>query len=857
MLYTSVKQYKGKILYRGIDENGRRVNRSLPYSPIFAVRQGENSQHSATAKDIHGNPLIEVPQKNIWESKQFLDRYIGNPDYPIFGTKKHEYSYISDHFPGKIDWAPEQIRLFNIDMEVGSEFGFPNVEQAEDPITWITIKTGGKYVCWGLKDFTPHLPNVEYRQFTTENDLLKDFIKWWTTDYPDVITGWNINFFDITYLLNRISKLFGNDVTLSLSPWKHITSRQAIIMGRQQTSYELWGINNLDYLDLFRKFSKNAAQESYTLDNISNVVLGEGKVNYEEYNSLHELYMKNPQKFGEYAVGDVDRVDRIEQKEKLIELALNLAYDSKVNINDVFSQVRMWTQIIRDNLKQKNIYCPLGTDDAEGEAFQGAYVKQALPSYHQCIASFDYTSLYPHLTMGYNVSPDTILEPLEYPPEIAHWKADNQIDVNKLLNQEIDTSILKKYNLAITPNNGGQFFKREKKGFLGEILEKMFTERDNFKKLAIQTEKELQSEKDPEKKKELEKIFAKYENLQYAKKICLNASFGALGNVFFFMYDTRQAEGITMAGQLAIRWTEKIVNQWMNKILGNTQEKDYVIASDTDSLYLDLAELVLKVLPQETDKKKIMSFLDKLCSEKIVPVIQDACDKLKDYTNAFEQKLFMKREILADKGIWTGKKHYILNVHNKEGVPYDPPKIVVKGMESVKSSTPKIVREKLKDGYKLILNSDEKVVRDFISQFEEDFKKQAPEDIASPRSVNGIKKYALTKTGDFQLHTPIHVRGSLVYNRTLKELGISEKYEEIKEGEKIKFVYLKEPNDLNSHVLAFPKRIPKEFDISRFIDYDIQFEKTFLEPMKDLLDVMGWKAKEEGSIYDIFGNGSK
>ena len=363
------------------------------------------------------------------------------------------------------------------------------------------------------------------------------------------------------------------------------------------------------------------------------------------------------------------------------------------------------------------------------------------------------------------------------------------------------------------------------------------------------SQQDYQVETDSTKKKELENLIARYNNLQLAKKVSLNSAYGAMGSQYFRFYDLRMALGVTSAGQLSIRWIEAKINLYMNKIL-KTENIDYVIASDTDSIYLRLGELVNSVF-KEIDTPKIIDFMDKVCEDKIQPYIDKSYEELAEYVHAYAQKMIMKREGLSDKGLWTAKKRYILNVYNNEGVVYKEPKLKVMGLEMIKSSTPSAIREKMRTVTKVMLTGTESDVQDFIAQFKEEFKSLPPEEISFPRGLNGLFTYA-DPVSLYKKGTPIHVKGAILYNHFLKQHELTNKYPLIQEGEKLKFTYLKMPNPFKDMVISYPGRIPKEFNLNEYIDYDTQFEKAFLEPVKVILDCMGWQAEKRSTLDSFF-----
>jgi DNA polymerase elongation subunit (family B) len=509
----------------------------------------------------------------------------------------------------------------------------------------------------------------------------------------------------------------------------------------------------------------------------------------------------------------------------------------------------MWTTITTNYLKKKNIIAPVNDQNKINQGYIGGYVKDPQIGMHKWVVSFDLNSLYPHLIIQYNISPETFIDPQVWNEDQSNIRVSG-VSIDNLLEMKTDTTGLKTHNITMTPN--GHFFKRDKQGFLSELMENMYNDRVVYKRKYNEARKQLEGETDPDKKADLINDAARYNNLQLAKKVCLNSAYGAIGNQYFLFYDVRQAAAITTAGQLSIKWIEKHINEYMNKLL-KTENIDYVIAADTDSVYLSFDEFVKKtilVTSPNSSPLEIVRFLDKVCENKFQTIIDNSFKKLAEYINAFAQKMMMKREVIADKGVWTAKKRYLLNVYNSEGVEYAQPKIKVTGLEMIKSSTPGVCRKKLLETIPILLNNTEKEMIDFISSFRKEFKLLAPEDIAFPRGVNGIDKYSGKSPNIlFIKGTPIHVRGSLVFNRAINRLGLEKKYEEIKNGEKIKFVYLKEPNIFQSNVISFPSIMPKEFDISKFIDYNTQFDKAFLEPLKVILNTVGWKTEKSLGLF--------
>jgi DNA polymerase elongation subunit (family B) len=841
--YTNVCTIGKYILLRGV-ESGKRVSRKIEYLPTFYLPSQEQSEFRTLAGDY----VKPIQPGTIPECREFLKRYENVDNFPIFGNNRYDYAYIADEYPDDILWDVDKVLIAYLDIEVGSESGFPEPRHANEAITAITIKVKGNYFVFGVGDYSKHRDDVHYARCRDESDLIRRFLDLWTRWHPDVVTGWNVQFFDIPYLVNRITKLFGEAEAKKLSAWNKISAREVMIRNREEQTYDILGTAILDYLELYKKFTYSQ-QESYRLDHITHVELGEKKIDYSEFETLHQLYKLDYQKFIEYNIRDVELVEKLEDKMRLIELALTLAYDNKVNYDDVFTQVRMWDAIVYNYLKKKNIVIPQMSRGTKNSQYEGAYVKDPILGMHEWVASFDLNSLYPHLIMQYNISMETLVDPKNYNFEMREFLMASKVDVNNLLHQNITTEPLKRLGVTLTPN--GQLFKIQEQGVLPEIMDNMYKDRTRYKKMALEAKKKIETVLEDKNQVEyLNKQVARYNNLQLAKKVTLNSAYGALGNQYFRFYDIRIAEGITTAGQLSIRWIEKKINHYMNLLLKSGNE-DYVIASDTDSIYLNMGPIVDKFIKDKSDPKKVIRLMNKICEEKIQPFIDSSYQELADYVNAFQQRMEMKRESLADKAIWVAKKNYILNVYDSEGVEYAKPKLKMMGISAVRSSTPAACRVKIKEAINIIVNEDESALHKFIEKFRNEFHNLPVEDIAFPRSVNGLKEYS-DDSSIFTKGTPIHVKGALVFNHLLKAHNLTKKYQLIQEGEKIKFVYLKQPNPFNNNTLAFLSIIPKKFEAQPFIDYDLQFEKAFLEPLDIILSVINWNTEKVESLDCFF-----
>ena len=840
--YTNVTRYKSFILYRGI-ENGKKVQRKSKYGPTLFVTTPKPTKW----KSIDGKPVAPITFESMWDCKQWVDENKSISGRSIFGNTKHVAGFINDYFPGDIEFDRNLINVTSLDIEVASDDGFPEPGEASKEVTAITIKNNidNTYYVWGLGDYDVERSimktnRVVYKKCETEKDLLVSFLTHWSlpSHCPDIVTGWNVEFFDIPYLVNRMRNVFGSDESArKLSPWGLVDERNITRMIGRETTYEIQGVSVMDYLELFKKFGYSyGTQESYKLDHIAHVVLGENKLSYEEHGTLYTLYKNDHQKFIDYNIKDVELVDRLEDKLGLITLAVTIAYRGGVNYKDTFGTTAIWDSIVFRKLWQENVVVPF-QEDKTRSPYPGGYVKEPQVGIHDWVVSFDLNSLYPSIIMQYNMSPETI--------------SDGEFistSVDEILNNPLNVD---NHGKALGAN--GQYFRIDKKGVFPQIIDEMYSERVEVKKEMIKSQQELQKVDKTDKQElyRIERDIAIKNNRQMAIKILLNSLYGAIGNQYFRFFDQRIAEAITLSGQLIIRWAEKAINDYLNSVLKT--ETDYVLAIDTDSLYVNLGPLVKEVNP-----KSPVDFLDKIASEKLEPVFEKSYDDLFNILGGIENRMGMKREAIADRGIWTAKKRYILNVLDNEGVRYTEPKIKVIGIEATKSSTPAQVRQALREIFKVIVSGSEVDVQKAIQQFREYFGTLPPHEIAFPRGVSNINKYKRnyrtqdgTFTYTYDKGTPIHVRGCLLYNLQKEKLGLRN-LAEIKSGEKIKFVYLKKANPIKENVIAFPDYLPSEFNLENYIDHDLQFKKTFLDVIDPILNAIGWSSTKVATLEDFF-----
>lgn len=839
--YTCVNRYGNSILVRGYNNEGRPFSKKVKFKPTLYL---PSKRPTTEWKGLDGTPVEPFELDSMSDANDFLKEHGDISNMSVYGNQNYVAQFIQEAFPRQINHNKNHINIGNFDIEVASDDGFPEPGDANHPVISIAYLSSQQKVfhVWGLGDYDASAGRtllkddykeylIQYRKCEDEHELLTKFLIYWENNTPDVITGWNIRLFDVPYLINRVHKLMGERESKRFSPWKVVNYRQIGIKGKNLDAYEIYGVQQMDYFDIFQKFGYSyGTQESYTLDHIANTVLGEKKLSYEEHGTLHTLYKNDHQKFIDYNIRDVLLVDALDKYLDLMDLSMIVAYKGGVNYMDAFGTTAIWDSLIYRYLSEKKIAVPPSKPSERGD-YPGGYVKEPRVGMSEWVTSFDLNSLYPNLIVQYNMSPETLVEDAPVLPSGVDYYLKYATN-DEFPEHNVDVPY------AVAAN--GVCFRKDERGHLPDIIIGLYDERKAVKRQMLDTKQEYEKSNSYELKREINRL----DNTQMAVKILLNSLYGALGNQYFRYYDLRVAEGITLSGQLAVRWAEENVNKFMNSILKT--DTDYVIAMDTDSVYVDMGPLVKQVQPKDP-----VAFIDKACKEKFQPMIAEAYKQMFDKMKGFDNRMVMEREAIADKAVWTAKKRYIMNVHNNEGVQYAEPKLKIQGIEAVKSSTPMVVRDKFKQAYKIVLTSTEKELQKFVADFYEEFKTLPAEQVSFPRGVSNVNKW-VDGSSIYKKGTPIHVRGALLFNHHMKKYGLDKTMEQLKNGSKVKFCYLKVPNPVMENVISFPQFLPKEFGLDEYIDYDTQFDKTFKEPLKIITDAIGWNLEKVSTLEDFF-----
>ena len=806
------------------------------WEPTVYVKGKPREYVGESFKTLHGDTVYPIKPGSISETKKFVEKYEDVQGFDIFGQLNYVLQYCGEYDVVGFDRSFLSVWAIDIETRIpvrddGKTY-FPKPETVPAEILLISMTnmfTGVTYT-FGQNDVSEKVDS-RYMRCDTEVTLIKQWLQWMQQFKPNAITGWNINGFDLPYLYNRITKILGEEHTNQMSPWHKVSMRSKEIDGRMTYNVNITGVEVLDYLELYQKYILTP-RESYKLDFIAQEELNERKLDYSQYGSMKEFYENDWTTFVKYNIHDNILVKRLNDKLNLLDIVFTVAYKAKVPYESTFSPVATWDAIISNYAYAKGIVLPQ-QEREKVLPLDGAYVKEPVPGFYKNVGSVDATSLYPSCIMTNNISPDT-------------WLGNCGLTIDEFL----DGKVTPDENNVITPV--GAVYSKEKVGILPELVKIYMADRKKAKGEMLRIEQEIENCKSNNKPyDELDNQHAAYDALQNAIKVLMNSLYGATANKWFRFFKHDHAASITLTGQYVLRSIENTIDDKLNALFGTSNVK-YLIYIDTDSLYFTLEAPLDKFGIPES---KRIAAVEKLMKEKVTPIVNQICESCCETMNSYENKLSFKLEVAADKAIWTGKKKYAVRVYSSEGVSFAKPKMKIKGLEMVRSSTPAFVRQKLNGALDLVFNSDEKTVQKFIADVKEEFFKLDINEIAFPRGVNGLKEY-VHRDAIYRRDTsvPINTRAALLYNHHLKHLGIDGKYKSIEEGDKIKFVYLKKPNKLKENVIGWPvdDRLPTEFGVANTVDYELQFEKTFLASMQIILGAIKWNTIEQSSLEDFF-----
>lgn len=895
--YLTVEQAGDTLFERYIDKNGREQTREITYAPCMFMHTNEQTKY----KDIYGKYCQKKQFETMREANQWMKR-MDDMGLEALGMDDYKLSYLSDKYPHEIQYDSTKIRVANFDIEVTSPDGFPEPAEAKWPVDAITHydsiddkfyvfdllnSVNGNVREWSLKiarkmqdEGGDELPEeisdkIVYMPFDDEKDMMLQYLTFWNEKTPVVLTGWNVESFDVPYVYNRLKNLFGEKVAKRLSPHRRVRIKEIENMYGMRQIVQLYGISMLDYIDLYKKFSFTN-QPSYSLDYVSEYELKVGKLAYD--GPISKLRETNHQRYISYNIIDVYRVVQIDMKRQFINLSLSMGYYAKMQIQSVFSPIKTWDAIIFNSLKRADKVIPQQQSHPV-LPYPGAFVKEPIPNAYRFVMSFDLTSLYPSIIRQVNISPETLAGQFKLHPlhEYIAGTAPRPSDV-----------------YSCSPN--GMMYDKSYQGVIPEEITKVFNQRKEHKgyMLAAQRNVELIKEAlnnpsrslNPEPEVDyrfdfndsmkdelhnlsetvLKAMMFKCERTEVAgmtaqinRKLLINSLYGALGNVWFRYYDLRNATAITTFGQMALQWIERKVNEYLNKTLGTVDHK-FVLYGDTDSIYVSADKILEKVgLDKFRDTNHYVDFLDKFARERMEPAIDAAFREMCEYMNNKEHLMFMDREAIAgppldSKGIggfWTGKKRYALNVWDMEGTRFVEPKLKIMGLETQKSSTPKAVQKALKECIRRMLQEGEESLQEYFKEFNKEFNELNYISIAGVSSANNIIKY--DDNGYPGHKCPYHIKGCLAYIRATKgDLTIPQ----IVDGEKVYVLPLRQGNPFGEVCISWPSGIELPLAIRdqvlSWMDYNALFQKTFIKPLTGFTEAAKLDYEKKASLFDMF-----
>jgi DNA polymerase elongation subunit (family B) len=838
--YTSVSVKFGKILYRGysIDESGhrKRVHAKIAYKPSLYL---ESQDKDSEIKSLFGKPLQEKKFDSIPLAREYIKQYGDVSKIYGYSANRFEYDFIARAYPSVMSVLLEDLKVIGFDIEtkvgVNGPPGVPDPYQALEEITHIAFQDHltEKVVSYTTANITlPDDDTTTYVKFDTEEKLLQAIIRYIEVEDPDILFGFYSDFFDVPYIINRIRRVLGDAAVDRLSPFGIVEEREYVVNKSTHIQYTIVGRTLFDTQLMYKKFVLTK-REAYGLDALAKIELSVGKLEnpcetFKQFSESEE----HINRFAEYNVIDTKRLTGLDKKCGLLALAVSLAYLTKCNFPDVNSPVRYWECYIMSILMNENKFVQVNKQSSNGGEIPGAYVEEPVPGFYDWIVSIDATALYPSIMKCLNLSPETFVG-------MVHG-----VDVKGFLDGKthIDYDVGPEYSLAAN----GAMFHKEFVGIVPRLVDNVLVGRRIAKNEMLRLKQLYVDTNDPQYKKESE-----LQNiLQGALKVAANSFYGVFLQPGFMFYDPRIGEAITLTGQYIIVKVGDHCNKRFNEFF-KTDNVKYTVYRDTDSCFFTLGNIVQKYWGGKTDLQ-IVDALDKLIETNLRPFIDEATDEIAAAQNHYTKTIFFKRENICSGGFWIAKKKYALKVYDSEGVRYPLGDYKIMGIEVVRSSTPAIARESLKKCVVHVIDKNIGGVRQAVDDAHHQFLTVPVEEIAFPRGANNLAEYSSPET-IYGKGTPIAVRASLLHNHYVNKLSLSDKYEQIHEGEKIRFIYLKEPNHFKENIIAFTEILPPEFNVHKYVDRELQFEKVFLAPLDNIMKAVGWQLVEPDTLDDFFG----
>jgi DNA polymerase elongation subunit (family B) len=834
------------------DENGKRVTAKSTYEPYIYLE----TNNAPDAMSLFNTKLKKKRFKNQYDRSRYLK---DNKVVRVFENFGVYQQFLLDAYwqeNEKPEFTKHQLKVHFIDIETYSPDAFPNPQDPCDTINIITIfdTLSKKFYSWGLKPYTAKTPDVIYVACKSEEELLRKFVDFFSNDYPDILSGWNSEFFDVPYVINRVSKILGEDAMKRLSPASSLRSRTFMgKYGKEQTKWHIEGLSCVDYLDIYKRFCQTL-RESYKLDAIGEIELQERKVDYGDQN-LTDLADNNWELFVDYNIQDVNLLVRLEQKLQYIQLLRMIAYAGLTTFEGALGSLSVITGLcsIRARLKDKRI--PTFVKDVkEGTKNAGAYVADPQKGFQEHIVSLDANSLYPNTMITLNLSPETkvgkIIDKTDKDITIKHINGQTFT-----LSHEKFAAFVKQEEIAIS--RAKILFTQKEKGVIPDTIDYYYSKRVEVKKQLTKAKKKLITlQENTQEYKDLQVEVDRLNIRQHTIKILMNTVYGYFGNKHSPLGDDELAESITLTGQAVIKESNRILTDYIKANTGLTdeylKENSPIIYNDTDSSYISIKHLVeAKKIPVFDKKGNVAPEYYKAVEDIETHLNEEIIKWGKSSLSSRDCRLVFKREAIADVGLFLAKKRYVLHTLDVEGIPGK--KFKYTGVEVVRTTMPAPIKPYVKKIIEtMLLTKDYNATNKIFNETYEIFKKLPLEDIAFVMGVKGYEKYANRCNGFESVKgMPKHVKAAYYHNILLDRFGIERKYEKMASGDKVRFFEVKKPNSFGLSVIGYKYYYPKEFQSLFEIDYEKMFEKIIYSVIERFYEAVQWTVKKPGNDAQI------
>ena len=833
------------------DENGERIVKKAPFKPYFYI---ETNLDKTDALSIFNTKLKKKEFRNSFErNKAAQDGAIKR----LYHNIQVEQQYLIDTFKdeySKPEFTKNPLKVCFLDIEVFSPDEFPEAKDAKHPINLITIydNLSQTFYTWGNKPYTPSRANVVYTQCSSEHNLLSKFLEFWENGYfPDILSGWNTDFFDFPYLINRITNLLGEDAAKRLSPLKSLWCRKGIfVKGQELDRWYIHGISAMDYLEVYKGFARGLL-ESYALNFVAQHELGEGKLAINATN-LATLSESDWQNFVDYNIQDVDLLVRMENKLQFFKIIRMLAYKGLTSFESALGKVSIVTGCVALEASRHGMVIPTFVEGPIRNEIEGGYVRDPERGLKTSIVSYDANSLYPNTIITLNISPET---------KVGKIAAKNSDTTSLILtsgkeytlpNEKFEQFVV---NEKLAISKAGVLYTQKKKGVVPSLIDGLYSERVANKNQYVDLKKKLSKlTPDTDEYRICKASMERADTIQYVIKILLNSIYGVFANKFSPICDSDHAGSITLTGQSVVKQASVILDEYARSRHG--VGTSLTIYGDTDSTHITIQPIVDKLKLKLFDKNKVTSAGLDLIDKEMGTYLNDEIKKWSaSEFRSIDPRYFFKRESICDVGVYLQKKRYIIHVLNDEGADINKFKYV--GVEIARSTTPKKAKELIKKVIETsLVMQDQNNANKLYKEVYEKFKSLGVDDIAIRGGLSDLEKHEVKAEG-FKIAkgTPNHVKGAIWYNQLLKHRNLETKYERITSGGKVKKIYIA-PNKYNIDTLCYPVSFPPEFNDFQ-VDYQEMFDTLIKPPILAVYEAVGWRLPDANNetqtdLFDLF-----